>query len=199
MSLKGRSRNAGRSATMPSWIKGTQIEAQDLDRVVAAVARHIVPGDGIIIRRDGVNSIISTTRRPLMGVGAVPGSVVAWALVTGLEDDYITCVEYDPNIGSTTGAGLNVAKPWHLRRTPFDGVTITYLTGSELLYTYDATFPEYKRTAENALGYVETQQITPSYFSGEVLTIAETDTGVSGTEWLDISSFSKFWGRVRTT
>lgn len=199
MSLKGRSRNTGRPATMPEWSRGTVIEAQDLDRIVSALAKHIVGGDGIIIRRDGVNTIISAARRPLAGVGVTGGAAVSWAMVTGLEDDYVTCVEYSPDSTSTGGASLNVAKPYHLRRTPFDGETVTYLTGSELIYTYDATNPEYKRTAENALGYVETQQITPSYFSGEVLTIAETVTGVTGVEWLDISSFSKFWGRVRTT
>jgi hypothetical protein len=101
---------------------------------------------------DGINKrdIGSNAPQQVVGRGAAGGSpVLVLSLVTH-NNDYLVCEDSAFNT-------FSVAKPYELRRTPFDtetinGVTYTYASASE-------------RSATDGVD-TETQYITPDYVAG---------------------------------
>ena len=112
-------------------------------------------------------------------------------LTTSSGADYVLGHTWD---GSTEGeSAIKIAKPYMLRRTPFDektvhGITYTYLTNIRRLAVYD-TEEEY-------------QVIVPSYGVGDMiyaLSIANAylkdpgGTTLTGTTWLDLNVCGRAW------
>lgn len=90
-------------------------------------------------------------------------------------DDYLVCHVYnaDPDLaGSGEGTEVvNVAKPFLLRRTPFDGESIDY--GDQTVsYSYDSASSR-ETTSDDG---TETHVLTPAYFAGEEI-VAFRDPG----------------------
>jgi len=56
--------------------------------------------------------------------GTSPGGEVAQFVIQSVDGDYLLCKRWD---GSTLGAEEKVLKPYHLRRSPFDGESIVYV------------------------------------------------------------------------
>ncbi len=99
----------------------------------------------------------------------------------GAGNDTITCEDGDGNT-------VYVAKPYDLRRTPFDGETVNNIS-----YSYsDAN----TRTSSKAGNDDETEIITPAYYEDEVICAQRLNTGltVSGTD-VDYIEFgcTKIW------
>ena len=90
--------------------------------------------------------------------------------VVSESDDHIVC-KYIGIDGVAYASDINVAKPYLLRRTPFDGVARAGIT-----YTYTASNT---RTASDGVDQ-ETQVIVPSYAAGEPVFISSVQphTGV---------------------
>jgi hypothetical protein len=136
---------------VPQFKRGsTSISTRNLNQLVDAVNRPIT----------GVN----TPRQfPSKGkAGAV--AVVAFTLVSH-ELDYLVCTDVNGNT-------VNVAKPYELRSTPFDGNTINGVT-----YTYASSS---EREATDGTD-TETQFITPNYVVGADIYASKirSGTGVS--------------------
>lgn len=122
---------------------------------------------------------------PLQGSSETdPGIPLEVKIVAVASDqgDYLVCADLFQQ-------GLAVAKPYLLRRTPFDGETVNSIT-----YTY---YDAATRLADDG-DATETQYITPSYYVGEQLlviahrTYLETDTG-SNIVWEDMNTAGKSW------
>ncbi len=101
--------------------------------------------------------------------------------------DYLECLN-----GTAT---VYVAKPWMLRRSPFDGLTVNGVS-----YEYSAVNT---RTASND-DDSETQVITPDYFAGEVILVVGRSTGITtdaglSIEWEDVNTAGRCWATIGVT
>ena len=122
----------------------------------------------------------------------VPNLMVKRMRVEAVHNDYIVCREWD---GVTLGQSFSVAKPFRLRRTPFDGVAITYDDGTVISYQYSSSF---QRVATSG-ALVETQVITPEFNIGfdEIHALKlEDETGVAGADWLDLNTDGRAWAQI---
>jgi hypothetical protein len=122
--------------------------------------------DGVNRALTGVNT--PTQPRPYGKSGGGGAVVLVLTLVTH-EDDYLVCQAID-------STEYLVAKPYELRRTPFDGQTIDGVT-----YVYSSAD---ERTAYGATSAdTETQFITPAYRVGAEIfaVLVQGDTGVDPT------------------
>jgi len=176
--------------------KGERISADKINRATD-VGKRIASGPGMSVQALGEQVGVRNTRREGKGVRKP-----AFAKVVSVHDDYVLCKFYNP-VSDTEGDEVLVAKPFVLRRSPFDGQTITYVTGQIIEYTYDdESSPEYTRMAEDTVTEeAEEQFLLPSYFVGEVLRIVPGNTGVTvgegesavGIGWEDINTAGRMW------
>lgn len=119
--------------------------------------------------------------------------------------DYLRCREFD---GTTEGGtDILVAKPYKLRRTPFDGAghEVTFKRESNgqvqtigYRYANDPNHPVgfCTRTATvTQNGQAEFQVIIPRFILGDVIfaSQAENGTGVAVAEWQDINCDGRAW------
>ena len=115
----------------------------------------------------------------------------AYFQITAIGGDSLTCNEYFPET-DTTGSSVTVAKPFMLRKTPFDGETITYPNGDAIEYTYDAVNPERKRVSDDG-ATTKTQYMTPMYYVGEIIRAAKGETGVGSLVFEDQNTAGRHW------
>lgn len=117
------------------------------------------------------------------------------AQITLLSTDSVVCrtyafIQQDPLVELIGTVEFEVALPWLLRRTPFDGVIYNGVS-----YTYSLTEP-YTRTA-TAGPDSETQRITPPYVVGDVLYVLRNVTGGTGVtqqlQALDLNVDGRCW------
>jgi hypothetical protein len=110
--------------------------------------------------------------------------------VKSVADDYVRCVTYD---GSVEGADtINVAKPYDLRRSPFDGNAVNGVT-----YHYTS---ENVRTANDSNRTV-LQTVREEYYVDSEIYASyrpKGDTGVTSPEvyWIDSNQAARRWGRL---
>ena len=92
------------------------------------------------------------------------------------------------NVVGGGSSGPTVSKPYILRRDTYDNETIG---GVDYEYVNAST-----RTATKDMGaesdIVETQQILPTYYTGEQIVIVSID----GYGWLDLNTAGRTWARV---
>lgn len=123
---------------------------------------------------------------------------IRWAQIVSIDEDYLVCNFYNIADG-TTGGSINVAKPYLLQQTPFDGATITYLNGNQVTYTKDPSAPSYKRE-HNLIGVDSADyEITPNYYIGELVRViyGPTNVSVSGSRvyWEEMG-YGRYWAEV---
>lgn len=121
------------------------------------------------------NQLLTGNAGPRQLVRANVPAVRQFKVITEMED-YVTCNAFD---GVDSGDLVyNVAKPYLLRRTPFDGETRKSIT-----YTYSSN---YQRTADDGVD-TESQIIVPSYTAGDIIYAV---MGIAGSTsvWQDTSS-----------
>lgn len=125
-------------------------------------------------------------------------TITYFAQVQSVHNDYLTCLRYNP-VTDTTSTEIKVAKPYNLRRTPFDTETITYIDGQSIEYQY---LDDSERTATdtNSLDS-ESQVVTPRYYVGEVIRIVYGDTGLEDGSsapilWEDLNTAGRVWAKV---
>lgn len=123
--------------------------------------------------------------------------------VMSVEDDYLVCRIYLQASDETRPDDIAVAKPYGLRKTPFDGETIEYTDGTTLSYSYTS---QRERTAtDTSDSSTETQVVAPDYFTSEpagqdgtvILAVAGhtgmTDNGGDPILWTDINNDVRGW------
>ena len=195
--------NKQHSDTMPQWKSGDPIRATQLNSLSSKVSEHIVAGQGIQIQRDGARTIVGLAGGPVgrlvpsTGGGGTPIVTV----LTAVRDDYMEC-QYWNIAASSGGAAVNIAKPDLLQTTFWDGKTVTDIQGNAYTYTYDSTYPHYRRGVVHANGLSETQIIAPMYSTGEVILGVSSATGITSTTgagavaFVDINNAGRMWARM---
>lgn len=153
-----------------------------LARKLDPEAQDPAVGDKVLMQQFVGKTYIS----PASGDGKVKQ-----AIIKAIHGDYLIVHSYDTDLveGSTD---IYVMKPWTLRRTPFDGLTIL---GTTYTYTTDVT-----RTAVNS-PTTENQYTTPDYVIGNIIYIVPTDiildlgTGLTAT-MIDVNVDGRAWANL---
>ena len=169
--------------------------AEDLNRLSDAAIQHISVVGGTV-RRFGNSVCIEIPESR----GGGDYRVVRFRL-KAVYDDYLECKQLD---GTTeVGPTVKVAKPYHLRRTPFHGKTINGIT-----YTYTGVQSRTKTRASPS--ETENQVIVPAYqeavtgYGGDEI-YACKPSGGTGVKigykdedviWLDINNAGRAWAKV---
>ncbi|GAG50176.1 unnamed protein product, partial [marine sediment metagenome] len=165
---------------------------QDLNQVADMVVRRFVGGTGIDIRAIGGQIVI---RGPNVR-GNPLTAIVQRFRVKSQSNDYLTCRTWNPLVDSGEEGSVNikVAKPYLLRRTPFDGESITY--GEQTIdYSYTSS---HERHADDGVDD-EDQIIVPAYFVDDEILAVRNMAGGSGIDeiiWEDINNAGRFWAAV---
>lgn len=136
--------------------------------------------------------------RPIVEGPASVATGFGWAAVKTWQDaDTLTAIVHtaDGSGGWYNAEEIIVAKPEHLRRTPYHGQSNA--PGDGYWYEYEAH--NTTRKSYNVLqpADVITQVVTPSYYLGAIIRIQKTwphVAGATGIEWLDITP--RQWARV---
>ncbi len=143
-----------------------------------------------------------------------PISVPAWFHVLSVQDDYLTCSQWT---GGTSDyiAPIYVAKPYSLRRSPFDGWTI-----NGLKYVYSTSTKRSVTKTSNSEGRVES--VTPAWvlpdtaannssgatatYPGDLIKAQVFDPvpGIMGADnnpivWVDTNDAGRIWSVTDTT
>ncbi len=138
--------------------------------------------------------------------------------VVAVYGDYLVCAPADAlndegvvDVDDLSDERIYVAKPWILRKTPFDG-----MTWNEIEYEYSETGGDFSRTAyqdrDTDDEVSETQIITPDYMmrdtenelSGEIILAVERTTGVETDDgvaisWEDVNTAGRCWATIGVT
>lgn len=179
----------------PTIERGDVITADFLDRVVDGIVQRILISGGTV-RKVGTSLAIAIDRQ---GGG---GGACKFAVITAINDDDLTCKEYDPvaDAAVDTSETFRVAKPPAAQMTRYDGETVAYQNGQSVSYTYT---DERERTADDGSSS-ETQVMTPDYYVGELIVAAPMTTSVTWTDgdsvvhrivWQDINAAGRYWAK----
>lgn len=167
------------------WRRGDAITAKRLDstaRVVQELHGAVQPPQQVVRRRDETVVQVRQFR-----VVAVYGDFVTCARLQGTYENE-----------AETDDQTYVAKPYLLRRTPFDGAS-----RNDISYAYTDNVT---RTATDADDNTETQVVVPSYVVGDIIyattnvdggTGVEIDTGKERitVEWVDLNADGRAWAK----
>lgn len=167
------------------WRRGDEITARRLDstaRVVQQLHGAVEPPRQVVRTRQTQQVQVRQFR------------------VVAVYGDFVTCARLDGTYENEAEDDdqTYVAKPYLLRRTPFDGYSRNDISYA---YTDDVT-----RTATDADDNTETQVVVPSYVFGDIIyavtnvdggTGVEVDTGKERLtpEWLDINADGRAWAK----
>lgn len=171
-----------------------------LNHVVDAVnANRLAVGMGYRLKQTS-NGTSLEIQVPRAEAAEAASSVQQYKL-TGHFDDYVEAKTWDgTNLGTAT---VKIAKPYRLRKTGWDGVTVSYdFNGTffPLQYTYLAT-PGFRTARHTGSGALENQAIIALYNVGDIIYATEpiggTGVTVSGTAltWLDLNVDGRHWAR----
>lgn len=123
---------------------------------------------------------------------------VALFQVVSVQTDYLVCNPLDGATGVASTDVVNVALPYLLRRTPFDGSTREGIS-----YTYTSNI---QRTASDGSD-TETQVIVPSYAAGDSIfamrgvlrgtgaVLVDGNNNTTALDWIDMNFDGRAWAK----
>lgn len=169
-----------------------------------------ITGEGVINSPAGVTI---SPRRPDRAPNAGDYPLERCYVVT-VYHDYLICryTHIEPNEEGIVDDSQDfpVAKPWGLRKTPFDGLTLPNEDAVLLSYSYDATDKQ-KRTVTDTTDsstedqvvvpkYVPTQTISGTYYPGSEIVVRKLREGAGVTtdddevcEYEDANHDGRWW------
>ena len=191
---------------------GRAVTAKQLEGLRRKSIESAEAGKDIQIEEVGNRQVISLVRERILGVTFERFKIIE------VKKDHLHCnlhnatheeAEASPAQNTTL---IFVAKPFQLRKTPFDGETIEYVNGQSITYTYEADAFGRAREADDGTD-TEDQAMTPDYFVGEELLAMFVETGLktNATEdppaagatfveqrifWEDLNTCGRFWAKV---
>lgn len=149
-------------------------------------ARPKDSGDIVFERQgDGFRAILK--KHPRAGKEGGGGSIIRATIAGGINSkvDFFSC-----NVDGESGL-VRVAKPYLLRVSPFDGLTV-----NGVRYDYFDGQLRQARLPGISSNYVEDQAITPSWQFLETIFVTknpEGGTGVPTADYLDINADGRCW------
>lgn len=167
--------------------------ARRLNEIEAhSIFKSIIGGKGVNIRTVNNKLVVELTENRS---NPYPAKVARFR-VKSEHDDYLICRAFSPAVGESGievegTVDINIAKPYILRRTPFDGKTITYQS-QEVSYSYTGSN---RRTATSD-DEEEAQVIVPEYFADdEILAVCGICglTGQADIFWEDLNTAGRMW------
>jgi len=173
------------------WRPGQPLRADRLTDMDRAIPAGLTGVAGMSSHQIGSNVVFE-------GPGTAPITPRALPLfqITGIQDDYLECLYFNP-IGWAPGSrAISVAKPFLLRRWPLDGSTITYENGDVISYVYASGR---ERTATKG-AETEVQVMTPDYALDEIIRglpgpTGDTDLAGISIVYEDANTCGRFWAR----
>ena len=202
---------------MPEWEtrrfkSGQAITEQQLETLRRRSLEVPEAGTGMEVQQVGNRWVVSLSRERI-----IPSAIDRFKIVE-IKKDHLRCnfhnatheeEEVTPAQNTTT---IFIAKPFQLRKTPFDGETILYPNTQSITYTYESD--EFGRAREADDGTdTEDQVMTPDYFIGEEILAVFIETGLktNATEdppvgsspfveqrifWEDLNNCGRFWAKI---
>jgi hypothetical protein len=126
-------------------------------------------------------------------VAAGGASAIAFIIVEEF-DDYLECTDPD-------GETVNVAKPYLLRKEPFDGLSVDYdnpQSTQSVTYTYDNDYVD-RREADDGTS-TETQRVTPEYYVGEEILGISCEVELTNADltcaYVDLNTGGRCWAAL---
>jgi len=166
-----------------------------MNEIVDAVNENrLAPAPGYRIRGTGTGTTLDISM-PKVEAG-IAASIEQYR-ITAIFDDYLEARTWNGTTqGSTT---IKIAKPWRLRKTGWDGVTVTYDfngAATPIRYTYAAR-AGYRSALNTATNATENQAIIPVYSVNDILYATEPTGGtlVTVATWLDLNVDARAWAR----
>ena len=169
-------------------------------------AISIKPVSGRNIQCDDSGSYgVTVNQAKVKGGGEAVEGVLKQYLVDATEPDYLECRLYSN--GSASGNTVYIAKPHELRRTPWHGVTITFVhefNGATFTITYthagDNARTGVLRTSQGVIVATEKYAIIPRYLPGVTVINAmevEQEMGVTAPgEVTKVDVSNRAWVRI---
>jgi len=105
--------------------------------------------------------------------------------LVSVQDDAITCHSFDDGIEGVTP--IVIAKPYKLRRTPFDGFTVAGVS-----YVYNSAI---EREATDVTPLTILEEIVPRYTVGDVI-YAMHVAGNAGISLIDANLDARYWSKT---
>jgi len=110
--------------------------------------------------------------------------------IVSVFDDLLLCNRFRDGVADT--AQITVAKPWMLRRTPFDGITY-----QGVQYSYTGTDARTATQGEET----EDQEIVPAYASGDILCAQPVaglglSHGGASVDFQDVNETGRAWAQL---
>lgn len=145
-----------------------------------------------------IGDVVREVERQSPGVPArsrqIARTLIAKFVVVAVLNDYLSCRRLYPTDGTEGNEDVAVAKPFELRRTPFDGEQIVYINGQAITYVY---VDQRERSATDRVD-TETQVMKPDYWIGCEITAVSIDTGIVDNEdipirWEDQNTAGRHW------
>jgi len=176
---------------------GDKITAAKLNKIIRSIIASMFGANNAQVKQSGDNIIIDG-RKQLVNYAPIQ---LRRFRVKSIENDYLVCRKYNSTADEESATDINVAKPYELRRTPFDGETITYINAQQISYSYTS---QRERTATEVSpgSDSETQVMTPDYWVDCEIIAAigiygTTGVTVSGTllQWEDLNTAGRFWAK----
>lgn len=130
--------------------------------------------------------------------GGAGAGVVRQMVIAAIHDDYLVCRDWDGHAEGETD--VEVARPWELQRTPWDGESRT-IDG----VTYSYTYADAASRTKSADDQDEEQVIVPPYFVGAVIQAAALISGhaashgedpVTLVRLIDTNNAARAWAQV---
>jgi len=175
-----------------------KVERAMNDIVDAVNENRLAPAPGYRIRGTGTGTTLDIS---IPKVEAGIAASIQQYRITAIFDDYLEARTWN---GTSQGSAVKIAKPWRLRKTGWDGVTVTYDfngTSVPLRYAYSSVRPGYRTATHTTLLTVENQAIIPVYSLNDILYATEPTGGTLVTvaavalTWLDLNVDARAWAR----
>ena len=144
---------------VPSFESGQPLRAEDLNKIVDMLVGRISCGEGLQVHHFKGQFGIS------LDEAFRPQASLQQLVVKSVGADHLVCRTLDAT-GTEGTSDVYVLKPWLLRRTPFDGLSVNGVSYSYSTNSY--------RTA----GGEEEQEITQEYYADCVIYAMDIDVSV---------------------
>lgn len=199
---------------LKKWQRKDAISVARLNEMQESILTALTAGKGIDLTVAGNRIVISLQNEKPVNVVDIQRFKVV-----GFENDYLVCLTLDKQSDDITegisgNSPIPVAKPYLLRKTPFDANSTAYTENADGsgAQTIDYTYSDHVTREATDGDSTETQVITPAYFYGdEILAILRPSGGTGlnsvtftylGVEyanqkvvWEDLNTAARFWAR----